>query len=492
MEVSVDVGQDRDAQGRRTLAQSLGAIAFAAVWLGAAALLWQTEVPSLSLADLDPRDYFTATEIERGEDYRRGARALFLGRLATELIVLAVLVWNAGPLAARLGRIGRGRVRTAVLLGTSVVVALWGVGLPFAAASHVRRVDHGLSEQGWGGWLGDRALSLGVQVVLVAIGVAGAVWLAGRLGRRWWLAGAPALVAVAVVVVLAQPLVIGPLFNRFEPLPDRELAARVEQLAAGMGVEVDDVLVADASRRTTTANAYVTGIGPTRRVVLYDTLLDGRFTEGEILSVSAHELAHVGERHLWKGLAWFALFAIPGVALLAWITERLGGLADPRLVPLGLAFVFVYVLVTQPLANAVSRRYEAEADWLALQATGDPESAVALERRFVTTSLSDPDPPAWVTYWLGTHPPPLERIAMAEAAAVDADQESSSGGAPGRPCSGRFRMPSLVDHFDQESVMAAISSCMNRGDMFTRVTTTPGTSPSSTSWSMRAKVSVNS
>jgi len=462
------------------------------VWLGAAALLWRTEVPSLALADLDPRDYFTAPEIARSEDYRSGARALFLGGLAAELAVLALLVWNARPLAARLGRIGRGRVRTAVLLGTATVVAVWGVGLPFAAASHARRVDHRLSEQGWGAWLADRALSLGVQVVLLAIAVAGAVWLAGKLGRRWWLAGAPALVGVAVVVVLAQPLVIAPLFNRFEPLPDRDLAAEVEELAARMGVEVDDVLVADASRRTTTANAYVSGIGPTRRVVLYDTLLDGRFTEGEILSVSAHELAHVGERHLWKGLLWFALFAVPGVALLAWITERRGGLADPRLVPLGLAFVFVYLLVTQPLASAVSRRYEAEADWLALQATGDPESAVALEQRFVTTSLSDPDPPAWVTYWLGTHPPPLERIAMAEAAATRAVQASSSDAPGGRPCSGRFRMPSRVDHFDQESVIAAMSSCMKRGDMFTRVTTTPGTSPSSTSWSMRANVSVNS
>jgi STE24 endopeptidase len=481
MEVPVDVGQDRDTQSRRTLAQSLGALVLAAAWLGAAALLWRTKVPSLSLADLDPRDYFTAPEIARGKDYRSGARALFLGRLAAELAVLTLLVWNAPPLAARLGRIGRGRVRTAVLVGTAVVVVLWGVGLPFSAASHVRRVDHRLSEQGWGGWLADRALSLGVQAVLVAIAVAGAVWLAGRLGRRWWLAGAPALVGIAVVVVLAQPLVIAPLFNRFEPLPDRELAAKVEELAARMGVEVDDVRVADASRRTTTANAYVSGIGPTRRVVLYDTLLDGRFTEGEILSVSAHELAHVGERHLWKGLAWFALFAAPGVALLAWITERRGGLADPRLVPLGLAFVFVYVLVTQPLANAVSRRYEAEADWLAVQATGDPESAVALERRFVTTSLSDPDPPVWVTYWLGTHPPPLDRIAMAEAAAAGAGQASSSSGAAGRPCSGRFRMPSRVDHFDQESVIAAMSSCMKRGDMFTRVTTTPGTSPSSTS-----------
>lgn len=417
----MDVRDDRDAHSRRTLAKGLAGLALAALWVVAALLLWRTEVPALSLPDLDPRDYFSAAEIERSEDYRGGARALFLGGLAAELLVLALLVWKARPLAAHVGRIGRGRVRTAVLIGTGAVVALWGVGLPFAGATHVRRVDHGLSEQGWGGWLADRTLSAGVQVVLVAIAVAGAVWLAGKLGRRWWLAGAPALVCIAVVVVVAQPLVIDPLFNRFEPLSDRELAAQVEGLAAGMGVEVDDVLVADASRRTTTANAYVTGIGPTRRIVLYDTLLDGRFSEGEILSVSAHELAHVGERHLWKGLAWFALFAVPGVALLAWITERRGGLADPRLVPLGLAFVFAYVLVTQPLANAVSRRYEAEADWLALQATGDPESAVALERRFVTTSLSDPDPPAWVTYWLGTHPPPLERIAMAEADRDGAD-----------------------------------------------------------------------
>jgi STE24 endopeptidase len=286
--------------------------------------------------------------------------------------------------------------------------------LPFAAVTHARRRDFGLSEQGWGGWLWDELTALGIRAVLVSIGVAGAVWLAGRFGPRWWLVGAPALAAIGVVFILLQPLVVQPLFNRFEPLADRELAAEIEELADGMGVDVDDVLVADASRRTTTANAYVAGIGPTRRVVLYDTLLDGRFADGEIRVVSAHELAHVERRHLWKGLAWFALLAVPGVFGLAWITNRRGGLG-PRLVPLGLAFVFAYVLVTQPLANAVSRRYEAEADWLALQATGDPASAVALERGFVRTGLADPDPPVWVTYWLGTHPPPLRRIAMAEA-----------------------------------------------------------------------------
>jgi Zn-dependent protease with chaperone function len=411
----MDVRDDRDAHRRRTLAQGLVVLVLAAVWITAAALLWRTKVPSLSLPTLDPRDYFSPTELDRIEDYRSVSRVLFLGSLAAQIVVLAVLVWKAGGLAAGLGRIARGRVRTAVLVGLAVVGSTWLAALPFAAATQHRRREFGLSEQGWGGWLRDQCVSLGVEAVLVTIGVAGAVWLAARLGPRWWLAAAPALVAIAALFILAQPLVVQPLFNRFEPLRDRALATRIESIGSRMGVNVDDVLVADASRRTTTANAYVAGIGPTRRVVLYDTLLDGRFTEGEILAVSAHELAHVERRHLWKGIAWFALFAVPGVWLLARITDRLGGLAQPRLVPLGLAFVFAYMLLTQPLQNAVSRRYEAEADWLGIQATHDPAAFVGLERRFVTTSLADPDPPAWVTIWLGTHPTPMERIALAES-----------------------------------------------------------------------------
>jgi STE24 endopeptidase len=416
MEVSVDVGQNGDAHSRRTLAKGLGLVALAAAWVVVALLLWRTSVPDLSLPALDPRDYFSAAELERIDEYRDVSRPLFLASLAVQIAVLGLFVWKARPLASRLERVGRGRVRASVLVGLAVVVGVWLAALPFAAVAHVRRRDFGLSDQGWGGWLLDQLTALGLRAVLVSIGVAGAVWLARRLGPRWWLAAAPALAAIAVLFVVAQPLLVQPLFNRFEPLADERLADRIEELATNMGVDVDEVLVADASRRTTTANAYIAGLGPTRRVVLYDTLLDGRFSEGEILEVSAHELAHVERRHLWKGLAWFALLAVPGVFLLAWVTNRLGGLG-PRLVPLGLAFTFAYVLVTQPLANAVSRRYEAEADWLALQATRDPESAVALEQGFVTTGLADPDPPGWVTFWFGTHPTPMQRIAMAEAEA---------------------------------------------------------------------------
>jgi STE24 endopeptidase len=424
VQIPVNVREDRDPH-RATVPKGIAVLALTALWVVSGALLWRTEVPRLSLPHLDPREYFPADALERIGDYRRVSRILLLASLAVEIAVLLVLVWKAGWLADRLGELGRGRIRTGVLVGVAVALSLWVAGLPLAAVSHWWRRRYELSEQGYGGWLRDQAVSLGIQVVLVAIAVAGVMWLAGKLGAAWWLAGGPALVAVAVVFVLAQPLVVQPLFNRFEPLPDRALAGRIQALARQEGVKVDKVLVADASRRTTTANAYVAGIGPTRRVVLYDTMLDGRFTEGEILSVSAHELAHVGRRHLWKGLAWFALLAIPGVFLVAWVTERRGGLTEPRLVPLALAVAFAWFLVTQPFQNLVSRRYEAEADWLALTATRDPRSAVALDRRLVLTSLGDPDPPRWVTYWLGTHPPAIERIAMAEAYATRAARGGS-------------------------------------------------------------------
>jgi STE24 endopeptidase len=388
---------------RRQPTRLLAVSALAVAWIAAVTLLWQTEVPELDLPRVDPRTYFSAAELARAEDFRALTRPLWIASTGLELTVVALLAWKARLLARRLGR------------GLVAVGAAWLAVLPVAATSHWWRRRYGLSEQGYPAWLGDELVSLGVRAVLVTIGVAGALALAGRLGARWWVAGGPALAAVGLVFVLAQPLAVQPLFNRFEPLRDRVLAAEIEELARAVGVHVDRVEVADASRRTTAANAYVAGIGPTRRVVLYDTLLDGRFARAEILSVSAHELAHVGRRHLWKGAAWFALLAVPGVWLLARVTEQRGGLRDPALVPLGLLLALAVFLATLPLQNAVSRRYEAEADWLALTARQDAEAAIGLYRKLALSALADPDPPGWVTVWMSTHPSVIDRISMARA-----------------------------------------------------------------------------
>jgi STE24 endopeptidase len=414
MQVPVNVRDNGDAHRRRaTLAKGGAVLSAAAVWVGSGLLLWRTEVPNLHLADLDPHAYFGARELTRIADYRRLTRALLVASLVVQAGVLAAFVWKAGAVADGLAGTLHGRVRTGVAVGALVSVALWVALLPLAAIGHWWGRRYGLSTQGYGGWLRDQAVSLGIQVVLVAAAVAIFMSLAVWLGRLWWLAGAPALVLAAVIFVLAQPLVIEPLFNRFEPLQDPPLAARIEALAREEGVKIESVQVADASRRTTAGNAYVAGIGPTRRVVLFDTLLNGRFSDRQILSISAHELGHVGRRHLWKGLGWFALLAIPCVFVLAWITERRGGLADPAVVPLALAVAFVLILVTTPFSNVVSRRYEAEADWIALRTTDDPQSFVQVERKLVLSGLTDPDPPSWIAWWTGTHPPAMKRIAMA-------------------------------------------------------------------------------
>jgi STE24 endopeptidase len=394
----------------------------AAAWGGAAALLLRTRVPAdLVLPKLDVAAEFDAATLARIEGFRRVTRTLWALFVAVELLVLILLVRHAGAVAGRLGRLARGRVRTAVGMGLAAVLLVWLAQLPLGAVAHWWRRRYGLSEQGYGGWAKDAALSLGVRAVLVALAVAGAVALAARFGRRWPLAGAPALVAVGAAFLVAQPLLLQPLFNRFEPLADRPLAREVQRLGAEMGVDVTTVQVADASRRTTTANAYVAGLGPTRRVVFYDTALDGRFDDDELAALAAHELAHVERRHLWKGLAWFVLLAVPGLVLVAVVTERRGGLRDPALVPLGLLLVVALTLATLPVQSALSRRYEAEADWLALVATDDPVSVAALERRFAVTSLADPDPPGWARVLLSTHPPTVDRIAMARAFAARAD-----------------------------------------------------------------------
>jgi STE24 endopeptidase len=414
----MDVGEDRNAHRRATLpALLVCVIAFgAAVWW-----LLGTDAPSLDLPRLDPESFFSPTEIDRIERFRSVTRWLWVATTVLELAVLTMLAWKARPLA-RLVRRGlhlspAASVRTGAALAAVCSFAVWLVTLPIASVSHWWHGRYGLIEQGYGAWLGDRVVSLGVRTVIVVLAVSGAVYLAQRLGRRWWIAGSVVLATLGVLVVLAQPLAIEPLFNRFSPLRDRALAAEIERQAVRLGVDVESVEVSDASRRTTSANARVTGIGPTRHVVLYDTLLDGRFTDGEIVWVAAHELAHVARSHVWKGVAWFALFVVPGLALVAWVTERRGGLRDPALVPLALLCALGFSVATLPAQNAISRRYEAEADWLALRATADPASDIALQRHFVLTGLVDPDPPQWVRVVLGSHPTAMERIAVAEAVA---------------------------------------------------------------------------
>ena len=235
--------------------------------------------------------------------------------------------------------------------------------------------------------------------------------LARRLGRRWWLVGGPAFVVIVGTVLVLTPLVLTP---RLSALDDRRLTAQIERLAAEEGW-ARWTSRSNASRRTTVPNAEAIGVGPTTRVVLWDTLLDGRFTGREIEAISAHELGHVARDHLWKGIGWFALFALPSAWLLAFLTDRRGGLDRPAVVPFAVLVVVAVQLALLPATNLVSRRYEAEADWMSLEATGDPVATASLFRKFSTTALDEPREPGWVHVMLATHPDLADRVAMARA-----------------------------------------------------------------------------
>jgi STE24 endopeptidase len=298
-----------------------------------------------------------------------------------------------------------------------ISVALSVATLPLSAASRQRAKGVGLVTQDWGGWAADVAKSTGIAAVLW--GGAGALIVVGtgRFGRRWWLPGAALVVAFGVVSVYAGPVVLDPVFNRFRALPEGTLRSDVLELAGRAGVKVGEVYDMDASRRTTAANAYVNGIGPTKRVVLFDTLLRD-FTPAEVRGVVAHELGHVRYRDVPHGLLYLAL--VTPLAMLA--TARLG----ERLAPdrsLGTAtavpgVILAVALMTPPIAaisNQLSRGIERRADRFAMELTDDPRGLIDFQRRIAIQNVADVDPPAAWSLVFGTHPTTMERIGHAVA-----------------------------------------------------------------------------
>jgi STE24 endopeptidase len=226
------------------------------------------------------------------------------------------------------------------------------------------------------------------------------------------------------VLAALAPVVLDPIFNEFEPLPDGETRGDVLDLAARAGVEVGEVYSIDASRRTTAANAYVTGLGPTKRVVLFDTLCaGGRYHRDEIRLVVAHELGHVRHRDVARGVVYAVLVA-PAAAL---AVQRLSwSLSPERGTPAALpAVALAAAVVTAPLglfSNRLSRAIERRADTFALRLAGTPQAFVSFERAIALQNVADLDPPRWVQTVLATHPTPAQRIGVALAYANKAGE----------------------------------------------------------------------
>ena len=343
---------------------------------------------------------------------------LVLGLAASALLGLTRL---GSRLVTAVGRpVGHRRPLT-VLLGSLALVLLGRlVTLPVSAYGEVVRHRYGLSTRSWPLWLRDVAVNTAIDAGLTALGLLVLVALARRAPRTWWAWASVGAAALVVAGSFLYPVVIEPAFNRFESLPAGQLRTELLELAEESGTPVEDVLVADASRRTTSLNAYVSGFGSTRRVVLYDTLLE--VPDAEIESVVAHELGHVATDDVLTGTLMGALGAAAAVALLGWLLSwapllrRAGadGAGDPRVVPLVLLLAAAGTLLATPVQNLVSRHVEARADLHALDLTGDAAAFVAMQQRLAGTNVSDPSPPAPWQWFFGSHPTVAQRMAMAE------------------------------------------------------------------------------
>jgi STE24 endopeptidase len=381
-----------------------------AAWAAAAWYLTRTTVPGdLHLPHVDPGEEFPRSILHRSARYDGLLHWLWVAATVTTLAAL-VLFTFLGPRIARAWELGR--VATGVMVGAVTTLGTWAVSLPFGALSLWWGRRYGLEKESYLEWALTQWPGLLAQVVGLTIALTLLLVLAGRFGRRWWLVAAPLVVALGAALVLVLPY-LQTLGTR---APHRtEESARIRELARAEGVGSTPVRIEKVSDETTAANAMATGIGPSARVFLWDTFFDGRFSDREIEVVAAHEFGHIAHRHIWKGLGWSLLLTAPGFFVLERLTRRRGGLHRPEVVPYALLVLALVGLVLTPFGNAVSRRYEAEADWSALRATRDPAAAESLFRKFTRYDLAQPNPPGWSYVMLDSHPTIVQRIAMTRA-----------------------------------------------------------------------------
>lgn len=380
-------------------------------------------VPAGGAALPDAGRDFTDAEISRSSALASAIQPTALFSLAVSLLISGLLgLTSAGAaIVTFVARpLGGGWVWQ-VLLG-SIALAFIGrlATLPFSAHAESVRRRFGLSTRSWALWGADVAKSFVIGVLLTAVVLVilyGSMRLAPRL---WWALAAGAVGALVVLASFLYPVFIEPVFNTFTSMPQSALRTDLLMLAERDGVPVDDVLVADASRRTTALNAYVSGFGSTRRIVVYDTLLESE-SPAVVETIVAHELGHAKDNDVVVGTAIAALGAaaavIAGFLLAGWtpVLRRAGtdSLADPRSLALLLFVVAALGVLLGPAQSVISRHVEARADLHALDLTRDPAVFIEMQRRLGVRNIADLQPNPVYQWVFASHPSTTERIATA-------------------------------------------------------------------------------
>ncbi|MFI7418110.1 M48 family metallopeptidase [Nonomuraea sp. NPDC049684] len=409
--------QRAESRSRRAAGAALALVGGVILAVAGFTTPWRVLAAGAPAVTADPARDFSAAQIARAQAF--DAATSLPGYISLGLTVLFAGLLVLTPFAAKVLGVLRGPWWVRVVLGVVVLTAItealrWPLGMWFETILR----DYGLSTQDWAGWTADRLKNTGVSVLLMAVMLLALVALARKV-RRWWIPAAVGAFALTLGVSYVYPVVFEPLFNDFTSMPQGSLRSELLAMAERDGVPVEDVLVADASRRTTALNAYVSGFGATRRIVVYDTLL--KAPESEVELVVAHELGHAKHADVLDGTllgGLLAAFGAIGLFLLVGPLRRRTGIAsvaDPRAVGVLMGLMTLASLVSDPAQNLITRHVEARADVHALDLTRDPATFVAMQKRLAITNISDLSPDAVEYVLYASHPSSPERIALARS-----------------------------------------------------------------------------
>ncbi|HLJ54028.1 MAG TPA: M48 family metallopeptidase [Chthonomonadaceae bacterium] len=420
----------------------IAALLLAALFAPRAALA-QNAPSSVIRPAVERSDPYTPHLPARAYAYHRANRILvFVGiawRLAGFLLLLGMGIsarlrnaaerfWWRLRSGAPPGEERRRRPRAPAFVATAAYYLLYSVywlvwSLPVGLADLAVERRFGFSDETLQLYLKDDLIGLCRGWVMIPV-----IWVGYRIylrwPRAWWLVLSALLVPISLFVTVVYPVVISPLYNHYTPLPAGPLRSELQALAARAGIRNATVLVEDTSLRTSHVNAYVTGIGPSARIVLNDTALQ-ELPRDQILAMVGHEMGHYAERHVLISAAAGAV----GTAIILWLLARLlpplaercgrrfrlRGLSDLAALPLIFLAIYLVGLAGEPVSSALSRTLEHRADAYGLRLTGLDDATARLMVGFAERDLTDPDPPPLLHLWFGTHPTLKERIAFARS-----------------------------------------------------------------------------
>lgn len=343
-------------------------------------------------------------------------------RVLLSLVVPSLMLFTGFSSGLRdfANRFGQTWFLTIAIYIVLLTILLWVISLPMDFyQGFVREHRFGLSNQSPAKWFSDSVKTLAVSLVIgIALG-----WIPYALLRaspnRWWLVTSLVAVPVYIFMTLIEPIWIAPLFNKFGPMKDKALEQELLSLAARAGIDKTRVFEVDKSVDTKKVNAYVAGLFGTRRIVLWDTLLQ-KLNREQVLFVMAHEMAHYVLGHVWKTLAAVSLLTPLALYLVHRASKWMVSAFKPQLgfetvqdiasLPLFLLLINVFSLFIAPVVNAYSRSLEKEADTFALELTRNNYAAGTALVALATDNLVHPRPGSIYKIWLSTHPPLAERV----------------------------------------------------------------------------------